>query len=187
MHATDIFSYSSFYNLRTAYKQFASRIGPIPPARMIRPSGLVFWNLEKGGVDEFNRALKSLCQTNSLENPIFSMLRIILIAQVNRAAVVHWFALGKWRGLLPDTTEFKICFRKEGCSALRHEETRGGTFSGLTRELAKYFYVYKTNQSDRNDPESGSGWTEPFWLLKLRSYRYIAKMWLLNTTDSQTS
>ena len=72
---------------------------------MIRPSGLVFWNLLKGRVDEFSRALKSLCYTNSPENPIVSVLGRLLIAQVNNAAVVHRFALAKTRGRLPEIDE----------------------------------------------------------------------------------
>ena len=153
-HATDLFSYASFYNLCTAYKRLASTVGPLPPAIMIRPSGLVFWNLLKGGVDEFSRALKSLCYTNASENPIESVLGRLLIAQVNHSAVVHRFALAKRRGLLPEIDEYKNCDRKKGYSALRHDVTRCETFASFARELTKSFCEYKTDQTDGNEHES---------------------------------
>ena len=46
-YAAHLFSSASFYNLSEAWKLSATR-GPVPPARMIRPSGLMFWNLVNG-------------------------------------------------------------------------------------------------------------------------------------------
>ena len=48
-HATVLDSYASFYSFSNAYKSLANHSGALPPARMIRPSALVFWNSLKGG------------------------------------------------------------------------------------------------------------------------------------------
>ena len=53
-------------------------------------------------MDEFSRALKSLCYTNSSENPIVSVLGRLLVAQVNNAALAHRLSIAKRRGLLPE-------------------------------------------------------------------------------------
>ena len=98
---------------------------------MIRPSALVYWNYLKGWVEEFSRALKSLCYTNSSENPIVSVLGRWLAAQVNNAALAHRLSIGKRRGLLPDPSSHIDTNHKKAKSALRHDTARCGTFAGF--------------------------------------------------------
>ena len=150
-YAADLYSFASFYNLSEAYKELSLTRGPLPPARMIRPSGLVFWNLVKGGVDEFSRALKSLCYHNSSENPIVSILGRLLCAQVSNAAIVHWFSIAKARGMLEK-------FEKDGAieagySSLRHDVARCASFSSFARMLAK---EYTDSLQRETDNTSGS-------------------------------
>lgn len=43
-HASDLFSFASYYNLSMAYKSLVAKNGPLPPSRLIRPTMLVYWN-----------------------------------------------------------------------------------------------------------------------------------------------
>ncbi|CAN8073937.1 unnamed protein product [Agarophyton chilense] len=104
-HASDLHSYASYYSLSQAYKTLARNCGTLPPARMIRPTAFVYCNYLKGGVNEFSRAMTSLCYKNSGENPIVSIIGRFLCAQVNNAAVVHCLSVARRKGRLPDQFE----------------------------------------------------------------------------------
>eukprot|EP00178_Gracilaria_changii_P016681 TRINITY_DN479_c3_g1_i11.p1 TRINITY_DN479_c3_g1~~TRINITY_DN479_c3_g1_i11.p1 ORF type:complete len:1373 (+),score=138.00 TRINITY_DN479_c3_g1_i11:3191-7309(+) len=135
-YATDLYSFGSFYNLAKAYKQLANDKGPLPPSRMIRPSALVFWNLLKGGVDEFSRNMKQMCYTNSSENPIVSVIGRLLCSQVANAGVVYRMVKARLSGMLPRNNkqdfETRASYRK-----LRHSLTKCMTFSSFVKNLAK--------------------------------------------------
>ncbi|CAN8067640.1 unnamed protein product [Agarophyton chilense] len=90
---------------------------------MIRPTAFVYWNYLKGGVDEFSRAMTSLCYTNVGENPIVSIIGRLLCAQVNNAAVVHRLCLARQKGHLP----------------MNYEGAGGRSFRQLRKNVAKCF------------------------------------------------
>ncbi|CAN8067665.1 unnamed protein product [Agarophyton chilense] len=101
-HASDLHSYASYYSLSQAYRSLvALQHGTLPPAQMIHPTAFVYWNYLKGGVDEFSRAMTSLCYTNVDENPIVSNIGRLLCPQVNNAAVVHRLCLARQKRHLP--------------------------------------------------------------------------------------
>ena len=137
-HAVDIFSFVSFYNVSKAYKCLATNRGPLPLARMIRPTSVIYWNHVKGGVDEFSRTLKVLSYQNTSENPIVSVLGRLICAQINNAAVVYRLSVAKGRGLLLENNACEREMRK-GYVAMRHDVARCCTFSSFARLLAKEF------------------------------------------------
>lgn len=74
-HAYAIYSFSSYYSLSLAMKNSVEKNqAPLPPARMIRPTALVYWNALKGGVDEFSRTMKTLSRCNVSETPLKASL-----------------------------------------------------------------------------------------------------------------
>ena len=77
--ASDLHSSASFYGLSMAYKKLVRDKGmPLHPARMIRPTLLVYWNYLKGGMHEYSRAMMSLIKNNTSANPIVSIIGGIL-------------------------------------------------------------------------------------------------------------
>lgn len=138
-HRSDLYSYASFYNLCRAYKQLAWTSGPLPPAKMIRPAALVFWNHLKGGTDEFSRALKSLTYTNTAANPIVSAIGQLLCSQVNNAAVAYRLSCAKSKGYLPTAKAFQDFQMKERYDILRRDVSRTCSFGDFARTLSKEY------------------------------------------------
>ena len=134
--ATDLTSFASYYNLSLAYKSLVTLKGPQPPARMIRPTALIHWNVVKGGVDEFSRALKTLAYTNNSENPIVSVIGRLLCSQVHNMAVVIRLSIAKRKGYLDNDSNTSRAAQRLGYSYVRHHVTRCLTFSEFARRLA---------------------------------------------------
>lgn len=100
-HATDLYSYASFYFFLIKYKENVRRFVPLPSAGIIWPTVFVYWNALKRGVDECSRAPSILLYTNVAENPIFSVIRRLICAQIYPTAILHRLsfvnAKGSWR------------------------------------------------------------------------------------------
>ena len=127
-HASDLYSFISYYNLSKAIRQEAiARGSPIPLCRMIRLTPAVFWNNMKGGVDVISRYLKTLARTNISENPVSSIIARVLSMQVFNAAVVYRLSLARQKKSLPRFCEDLDSFHR-GYATLRHKVTNCGTF-----------------------------------------------------------
>ena len=140
--ASNLHNFASFYGLSMACRNLVrDRSMPLPPARMIRPMLVVYWNSLKVGVDEYSRAMKSLIKTITSENPIVNVFGRILCSQVNNAAIVRRLAVARSKGPLPSCYVASNTSRS-GYTKLRHGITQCETFSaftgGLTAEVNDY-------------------------------------------------
>jgi hypothetical protein len=105
-HASDLHSLCAYYSLNMSLSTLISRSqSPLPPARMIRPTILVFWNALKGGVDEYSRSMQAFSRSNVSENPGVSVIGRILMSQAANAAVIHRLALARCNQKLPRAAE----------------------------------------------------------------------------------
>ena len=134
--ASDLHCFASFYGLSMAYRKLVRDRGmPLPPARMIRPTLLFYWNSLRGGMDENSRAMTSLTKTNTSENPIVSVIGRILRSQVNNAAIENRLAVARSKGLLPSCYVASNTIRS-GYTKIRHGITQCKTFVAFARGQA---------------------------------------------------
>ena len=154
-HASDLYSFISYYNLSKAIRQeVIARGSPIPPCRMIRLTPAVFWNNMKGGVDVISRYLKTLARTNISENPVTSIIARLLIMQVCNAAVVYRLSLARQKKILPRFCEDLDSVHR-GYATLRHKVTNCGTFGSFARRLAQE-WAEEMENSETKDGENAS-------------------------------
>ena len=105
--------------------------------------------LQKRGVHEFSRALKSLTYTNASENPMVSVIGRLICSQVNNAAFVRRVSIVKRNGSLPDTDVYRKVENHPGYNALRRKVSRCCSFADFARRLAEEFYEkYKNSTID---------------------------------------
>lgn len=102
-NASVLHSFASYYSLYEAYSGLFKRIGTTSPARLILLTAFVYWNYLNGGVDNFSRAVTTLCYTNNSENTTVSLPERMLCAHVSNAAVVFTHRARKRFGKLPVT------------------------------------------------------------------------------------
>lgn len=88
-------------------------------------------------MDEFSRALTSLCYTNASETPILSIIERLLCAHENNAAVVHRFSLTRKCGSLPGSwVEVQTV---KGYRKIRNRASKTSTFADYARQLPKEY------------------------------------------------
>lgn len=105
-YASDYESVLSYFGLSKALRtKTISSAKPLPPARMIRPTSLVFWNTLKGGVDVFSRTMMTFARKNSSEHPIARLVARQLSAQVANAGLVYRLILAVQKKKIPSLTE----------------------------------------------------------------------------------
>ena len=111
---------------------------PLPPARMTRPTALVWWNATKGGVDEFSRAMNCLARNNLSENPLVSALARNICGKVNNVGVVHRPAVAREKGKLHRRTQ-EYDVQHKGYIRMRHLVSSCETFRSFARNLAREY------------------------------------------------
>ena len=153
-HASDLYSFASYYGLSEAIrKELRLRGEPIPPARMIRLTPAVYWNNLKGGVDVISRYFRTLARTNISENPVVSIIARLLSMQVNNAAVAFRLHKARTQLILPSVEEFESS-RKIGYASVRHRVTQCESFGAFARKLAKeWFEECKSGNAEEMDVE----------------------------------
>ena len=136
-NASDLYSFASYYSLGIALrKRIMERKSPLPPARMIRPTILVYWNALKGGVDEYSRAMKTFSRNNACENPIVSVIGRLIFGQINNSGVLQRIVLARAKNrILPNIRDVPGHMR--GYVKTRRGVTMCETFGQFVRGLAK--------------------------------------------------
>lgn len=74
---------------------------PCPPARMIRPSALVFWNSIKSGIDVYSSLMISFARTNVSEDPLASIIARLLFTLISNSANVYRSLLAASKRKIP--------------------------------------------------------------------------------------
>lgn len=99
---SDMQSLRSYLNLRAAIRRKVGVFNrPIPPAQMIRPTFVIFWNAVKGGVDVYSRTLVSFAKQNASAHPISAVVGRLLCMQMANAAVVYRLLLAAKKNKVP--------------------------------------------------------------------------------------
>ena len=151
-HASDLYSFVSYYNLSKAIrKEVLKRGSPISPCRMIGLTPAVFWNNLEGGVDVISRNLKTLARTNISENPVISIIARLLSMRMCNAAVIYRLSLARQRNILPPSVNEQ--HGTEGYASLRHKVTSCDTFGSFARRLAQE-WTEKIGATRREDNEN---------------------------------
>ena len=155
-HASDIYSFISYYSLRKACRSEVMKRGkPIPPRGMKWLTPAVFWNNMKGGVDVVSRYLKTLARTNISDNPVVSIMASLLSMQGTNAAVINRPFMARGKQILPNIPE-NCDLMHCGYSTLRHRVTKCGTFGSFARRLAKEWTEYQSRFLNRENNNEGS-------------------------------
>ena len=134
-HASDINSISSYHSLSNEIRRLIRYRGrPLPPARMIRLTPAVYWNYLKGGVDVISRYMKTLARSNISEKPVTSIIALLLVIQVNNAAICFRLNMAREKGKLLSVREST---GNKGYFKCRNRVTECETFGKFARLLAK--------------------------------------------------
>jgi B-box zinc finger len=147
-HVPDFHSFSSYYRLSQAMSS-AVKYGPLPPARMIRPTILVAWNALKGGVDEYSRIMKHFCRANAAEPPTVTVLGRIIMTQAANSAILYRLSLARARGKLPKIASNPRENELGGYCNLRKQVSKVCTVREFIRRLAGEWKL-KNNKSKVN-------------------------------------
>lgn len=156
--ASDLYSFASYYGLSQAIrKELRLRGEPIPPARMIRLTPVVYGNNLKGGVNVISRYLRTQARSNISENTVVSIIARLLSMQVNNAAVAFRLHKARTQHIQPSVEEFESS-HKNGYASVRHRVTQCESFGAFARKLAKeWFEECKSGNAVDMDVEEDSG------------------------------
>ena len=155
--ASDIHSFASYYNMSTSIKKHVIQTGlPITPARMVRPSVLVFWNAVKGGVDEYSRNMTHLTHHNVSQNPLTTVVLRLLMSQIHNAAVAYKLCLASLSGVVSSlSTDYDNNRRGGKYKSLRHRITSTASMIDFVHTLATDYYAYMKIGSENVSDEQG--------------------------------
>ena len=149
-YASDIGSFASYYNLSRALRTLViENQKPAPPAKMLRPKSLVYWNAVKGGVDEYSSRMAILTHTNSSENPITSVVARLICAQAYNAALAFRLFKARSMGMLTCVNR-SYNYKHVGYRAERHRVSSICSFTDFVQVLAKEYKTCYLLQSKSN-------------------------------------
>ena len=128
---------------------------PLPPARMIRPTVLIYWNALKGRVDEYSRAMKTLSRNNACEKPILSVIKRLICEHINNSGVLNRISLPRANNRLVSNIGEVPAHMREYVKT-RHRVTICETFGQFVRGLAKEWNEFCEESLGRDDTRANN-------------------------------